>query len=410
METDSVYLDYAKAFDRVDHNILIRKLRSYKVHEGLVTWIQSFLEGRVQRVTVDGCQSEPVHVKSGVPQGSVLGPMLFLIYLNDISTVVSGSTLRCFADDTRIMKSIGGEMDMQILQRDLDSVTEWSLRNNMKLHTDKFEFLLHGVSRDPLMHHLPFTADILSYSTSAGLLKPMSSVKDLGVLVHSDLTWSGHIATIAENAKRKAAWVFSVFRTRDRGVMVTLYKSMVRSLLEYCCPLWNPTKIQDIQVLEGVQRSFTRRISECKGMDYWQRLQYLGLSSLQRRRERYSILHMWKIMHGLVSNDLKIRFTTGGRLGVRAVVPKLTKLSTMAKQTAYDGSFAVMGPRLWNCLPAKLNQIDEFQVFKVQLSRYLTSFSDCPPVTGYVRSSRNSILDMRLNDGELQASDTPVGV
>ena len=104
-------------------------------------------------------------------------------------------------------------------------------------------------------------------------------------------------------------------------------------------------------------------------MDYWQRLQYLGLSFLQHRRERYSVIHMWKTMHGLVSNDLKIRFTTGGRLGVRAVVPKLTKLSTMAKQTAYDGSFAVMGPRLWNCLPAKLNQIDEFQEFKVQLSR-----------------------------------------
>ena len=74
VETDSVYLDYAKAFDRVDHNILIRKLRSYKVHDGLVTWIQSFLEGKVQRVTVDGCQSEP---------GSVLGPMLFLIHISE---------------------------------------------------------------------------------------------------------------------------------------------------------------------------------------------------------------------------------------------------------------------------------------------------------------------------------------
>ena len=115
------------------------------------------------------------------------------------------------------MKSIGGETDIEILQQDLDSVTEWSLRNNMKLHTDKFEFLLHGVSRDPLIHILPFTADILSNRTSAGLLKPMSSVKDLGVLVHYDLTWSGHIATITENAKRKAAWVYSVFRTRDTG-------------------------------------------------------------------------------------------------------------------------------------------------------------------------------------------------
>ena len=387
-DTDSLYLDYSKAFDRVDHGILIRKLRRYRVHEGLIKWIQSFLEGRVQRVTVDGCLSGAVLVISGVPQGSVLGPLLFLIFINDIASVVSGSTLRCFADDTRILKGIGGEDDKRILQRDLEAVTSWSLRNNMKLHADKFEYLPHGAKRDPLSH---------PYTTEAGTLEPSLTVRDLGVLVQADLDWEGHIRTIAESGRRKAAWVLSVFKTRDREAMITLYKSMVRSLLEYCCPLWNPTEIGDIELLEGVQRSFTRRIAECKGMNYWQRLQYLRISSLQRRRERYIILHMWKMIHGHVSNDIGVKDTKGGRLGTRAEIPSMVCLG--AAQTKYDKSFAVMGPKLWNCLPAQINQITEFQVFKTQLSRFLDAIPDQPPVTGYSRRSTNSILD--IDNGEL---------
>ena len=288
-DVDSIYLDYSKAFDRVDHAILIKKLRKYKVHEGLVRWIQSFLEGRTQRVSVDGCLSGPATVRSGVPQGTVLGPILFLVYINDITSVVKGSTLRSFADDTRLLKSIGGIEDMQTLQDDLGSVAQWSARNNMKLHADKFEFLIHGVSREPLLAELPFYQDCKTYTTEAGTLESKPALRDLGVLVTETLDWSRHISKIADNGRRKAAWVLSVFHTRDKGVMITLYKSMVRSLLEYCCPLWNPTKIGDIQLLEGVQRAFTKRISGCENMNYYQRLQHLGLSSLQR--------HKGKILH-----------------------------------------------------------------------------------------------------------------
>eukprot|EP00116_Pleurobrachia_bachei_P013658 sb/3473920/ len=135
-------------------------------------------------------------------------------------------------------------------------------------------------------------------------------------------------------------------------------------------------------------------------MTYWQRLQYLRISSLQRRRERYIILHMWKVLHGHISNDIGVQFTAGGRLGTRAVVPRIVKNSLAAAQTAYDGSFAVMGPRLWNCLPAQINQITEFQVFKTQLSRFLDAIPDQPPVAGYSRRSTNSVLDS--TSGELQ--------
>ena len=140
-DTDSVYLDYAKAFDKVDHGILLKKLESYGVHEKLIRWIKDFLADRKQRVVVNGVKSRAVWVRSGVIQGSVLGPILFIIFINDIADVVKGSTVRCFADDSRLIKMVNSQEDVETLQKDLDAVVAWSERNNMSLHKDKFELM-----------------------------------------------------------------------------------------------------------------------------------------------------------------------------------------------------------------------------------------------------------------------------
>ena len=129
-------------------------------------------------------------------------------------------------------------------------------------------------------------------------LQPVNQLRDLGVLVSKDLSWSPHIHSIANKARQKASWVLSVFHTRFTAIMLTLYKSMVRSLLEYCCPLWHPIKVSDIQELESVQKTFTSKIAGMKQLHYSERLSRLSLMSLQRRRERFMILHMWKILNG----------------------------------------------------------------------------------------------------------------
>ena len=397
---DSIYLDYAKAFDKVDHKLLLRKLHLYGIHPKIIKWIESFLSNRQQAVVVDGHLSFLALIISGVPQGTVLGPILFLVFINDIEHCIVHSIIRCFADDTRISIAIQIEQDKDYLQKDLENVIQWSERNNMALHRDKFEYMCHKFNSHHVLTELPFVSELFQYSVSPDIsLQPVHQLRDLGVLVSSDLSWSPHIKAISNKARQKASWVLSVFHTRSPDIMLTLYKSMVRSLVEYCCPLWHPAKISDIQELESVQKAFTARISGMKELHYWDRLVHLSLMSLQRRRERFIILHMWKILHGKTSNDLNIQFVTRPRFGILAVIPSKFKVSSAANQTLFDNSFAVQGPKLWNAIPYHLNVIQDLEHFKDQLTKFMLSLPDMPPIRGDRPPNSNSLLCWRQERG-----------
>ena len=146
-------------------------------------------------------------------------------------------------------------------------------------------------------------------------------------------------------------------------MLLTLYKSIVRSRLEYSCPVWNPSSMQDIKKLESTQRAFTRYISGCQGLSYWDRLKKLNLMSLQRRRERYVILHLWKIWQGAVPNDLDIQFYDHTRLGTRCKIPAIKRNSKTLSRSIYDHSFAACGPKLWNAIPKNIKCAPSFEVF-----------------------------------------------
>ena len=194
----------------------------------------------------------------------------------------------------------------------------------MTLHEDKFECICHSAKNTNYLRHLPIVSEFYQYKTSMDILSPVQQLKYLGILVSQDLSWSTHIRSTCDKVRQKACWVLSVFFTWSPTVILNLYKSMVRSLLEYCSPLWSPTKITDIQELKSVQRTFTSTIAGCHDLYYWKRLKKNSLTSLQRRRERFTILHMWKILHGVTSNDVKVNFQPKSRTGIKAVVPPLT--------------------------------------------------------------------------------------
>ena len=188
-DTDAIYLDYAKAFDKVDHQILLAKLNKYGFSPQFIKWIESFLVDRPQSVVLKGVHSYIASILSGVPQGTVLGPILFILFINDLDSCVKNSTVRFFADDTRISKQISSEADVALLQDDLNSVLEWSKSNNMLLHEDKFELVIHKHKPSSTVYELPFVSEQMMYKISNGdMITPVEVLKDIGVTVSSNLS------------------------------------------------------------------------------------------------------------------------------------------------------------------------------------------------------------------------------
>ena len=169
-------------------------------------------------------------VLSGVPQRSVLGPILFLVYINDLQCHLKGSTAWSFADDTRLSKQISSCDDVLILQEDLNNVVKWATENNMVLHDSKFEYLVYRTASSKLLEDLSFTSQWVHYNTPSGQdLTPASSVKDLGVHLSPDMKLTLQATITAQNANKMANWVLGVFSDRSKDVLLTLYKSIVRS-------------------------------------------------------------------------------------------------------------------------------------------------------------------------------------
>ena len=393
MDTDVIYLDYAKAFDKVDHRILLEKLYAYGVRGKLLMWINSYLTNREQTVVINGEHSKPAKVVSGVPQGTVLGPVMFIIFLNDLSSCIKHSVVSSFADDTRLKKSISNVNDTYLLQKDLDSAIQWSERNNMQLHQSKFELISHKTGQSNLIGELPFSTQYTEYETADGsIISPKHKVRDLGTTITEDLSWSPHIKDIADAGKKIVSWTLSVFRDRSAETMLPLYSSFVRSRLEYCAPLWNPSKVEDIMKLESIQRTFTHRISDVRHLSYWDRLSSLNLMSLQRRRERYCIIHMFKIKNNLAPNDLSLQFYETSRRGTCCKVPPLVRSCKPKFQKMFDSSFSVNGAKLWNLIPKKIKSKRSLDAFKAALTKYIMTVPDNPPVPGI--ASQNSLLHL----------------
>ena len=386
---DVIYLDFAKAFDKVDHGVLLHKVRALGISGRLGLWIHSFLSDRTQFVAANGAISSTSSVISGVPQGSVLGPLLFLIHIHDIDSTVMHSTVTSFADDTRLSLPINDLRDANKLQADLNKVYEWAVTNNMTFNNSKFDHLSYCTN--------PNNNQIFSYYAPDGRsINNPSEVCDLGVYLSQDATFATNITHITKKARSQMGWILRTFQTRDPLPMLTLYKSLIVPLLEYCCQLWSPSTPGDIRKVEAVQRTFTYRISGYRHLTYWQRLDKLRLYSLQRRRERYAILYMWKINTGLVTNDIGIEFFYHVRRGCLCNIARANPRALTRVKTIKTNAFATRGATLFNCLPKSLrSQFDiSLTTFKTKLDKFLQAIPDEPNLPHYhSRAPTNSIVE-----------------
>ena len=389
---DVVYLDFSKAFDKLDFNITLQKLSDMGITGKVLQWITTFLTNRNQTVIVDGIKSSPERVISGVPQGSVIGPLLFLIMLGDIDHEVASAFVSSFADDTRVLGKVTNTQDVESLQSDLDIIYQWSNTNNALFNSDKFECLRYGLNTD-IKNTTHYLSDLGSE------IEKKDTLKDLGIMMSADATFNAHILKIVQSAQQKCSWIFRTFATRARTPMILLWKSLVQHPLEYCSQLWSPTTPGKIQSLELVARNFIRHIHGMRKLNYWQQLAYLRLYSQQRRRERYIIIYLWKVLEGLVPNFGNIGINDHQRHGRLCIIPSVKQSAPARIKNIRYSSLAIKGPQLFNRMPAHIRNMTACTTleFKKALDDFLAVIPDQPRIPGYTkfcRAASNSIVDM----------------
>ena len=246
--TDMIVLDFAKAFDKVNHSLLTHKLDHYGIRGETNSWIKDFLKDREQAVVVDGSRSSPIHVRSGVPQGSVLGPCLFLCYINDLPEMVS-SDARLFADDTAIHRVIDSEEDQILLQKDLDALHEWEIKWDMSFHPDKCFVLVFDRSKEVIRPE---------YRLHGQLLSQVSSTKYLGLTIQDDGKWTEHINNTTTKGNQLVGFLRRNLKIKNTDAKSQAYKMLVRPALEYASNVWGPSESTAIKKIEKVQSRAAR--------------------------------------------------------------------------------------------------------------------------------------------------------
>ena len=342
-----INLDFAKAFDKVDFQVILKKNKT--------TW--------------------NVDVKSGVPQESILDPLLFLVLMGDIDHTVASAFLSSFADDTRVLKGIATQADVQDLQLDLDAICQWGEDNNMTFNSNKFEWLRYGYN-----HELK---ENTSYLYSDGQpITVVDNVKDLGITMSSDGTFKNHINTAIHTANHLCGWTLRTFYSRHRQPMLTLWKTLIRPKLDYCFIRKNPRNPTpvilgategDIFVLSG------KKTGTLPG--------YLPVVNTRRPGSQFS------------GTDSEIKSRWHQRRGRYCQVPHVGRSGTTAAQNLRLSSFAVHAPRLFNSPPDYIRNTTDcsLNVFKGLLDTFLASVPGDSLIRGYTayrRADTNSLLDM----------------
>ncbi|XP_041483858.1 uncharacterized protein LOC121430607 [Lytechinus variegatus] len=271
---DVVYLDLAKAFDTVPHKRLIRKIEAHGIGGKLLQWIKCWLNDRKQRVSTQGAESDWKEVTSSVVQGSVLGPICFLMYVNDMDIGINNdSTISKFADDTKLIHAVQTDDDIQGMQQSINHLDRWAAKWLMRFNIDKCG-VMHFGSKNPNQ----------VYSLNGSALKETVEEKDLGILVNKSLKVASQCAAAAKRGNMVLGMIKRNFTYKNRQVIMKLYKSLVRPHLDYAMQTWNPYLAKDKKILEKVQARATKMIPDIHDLPYEDRLARLNLTTCSFRR------------------------------------------------------------------------------------------------------------------------------
>ena len=389
--TDVVYFDFSKAFDSVNHDLILLKLKYYFGIEGrLLKFIENYLSGRNQCVVMDNAKSSYKPVLSGVPQGSILGPIFFVMFINDLPACLSqGTSIALYADDTKIWRPIYTDIDHDILQKDIDNLNDWAIKNKMKFHPRKCKVVSLCRRESPLNIRSPlgiftFPFSRFQYTIGSDLLEYADSEKDLGILISPSLDFNGHIDAVISKAKQQ----FGLLRrtchfVNDRKKRRALYLTLVRSQFEHCSPIWRPYRKTNLEKFDSFQKKCIKWIlSE-------EEFSYSSFSCYFRKCREANILPLCKrfdlndliLIHKVVYQDIPLMFPDylqffdgnsrlrsthlDGLSIVSSIIPHLSAPNILNK------SFFYRTHSLWNSLPYDIRSIPSNSLFRGRVENFL---------------------------------------
>ena len=354
---DIIYLDFQKAFDKVPHQRLLLKLKAHGIGDSITDWIEQWLTDRRQRVVVDGEVSNWKSVLSGVPQGSVLGPILFLIYINDLDESITSNVLK-FADDTKLFRKVNTDCDKQHLQNDLDRLVKWSEKWQMLLNFGKCKCLHTGHGNLNV-----------NYKMGATVLGTTVKEKDLGVTISADMKVSEQCGIAASKGNQILGLIRRNITYKGKKLIIPLYKAIVRPHLEYCIQAWRPYCKKDIDTLERIQRRATKMIPELRDLSYEERLKECGLTTLETRRLRGDQIEVFKILNGYENIDRNMFFSLKKDSRTRGHEVKLVK--DQCRLDIRKHSFSQRTINEWNKLSTDCVTASSVNMFKNKVDTYI---------------------------------------
>ena len=355
-DIDVVYLDFRKAFDSVPHRRLLQKLKGYGIGGSVLKWIEDFLSDREQQVRVGTAFSSSEAVISGIPQGSILGPILFTIFINDLPDSVQ-SNCKVFADDTKIYNTTDKS---NTIQTDLISLQEWSNKWNLYFNVQKCKVLHIGKNNEEKDYTMTVNNSVIE-------IEKCLDEKDLGVYFDTTLSFDKHIQQAISKANQKMGMIRRTFKFMDRDMFITLYKAFVRPHLEYGNLIAYPYLKRQSSALEKVQRRATKSLTDCKDMTYGERLRFLRMPSLKARRLRGDLIEMFKIYHRIEDIDFDSLFTKATLDTTRQSEGKL--YVQYARTNKRKFSFTIRVVKEWNILPNNIKLAKNTNEFKNLLDK-----------------------------------------
>ena len=387
-KSDVIYFDFAKAFDSVSHDLILKKLKNNFGIDGLMLrFIKAYLQGRKQQVVIGGVNSSVLPVNSGVPQGSILGPLLFVLFINDMFNSISSDTnIALYADDTKIWREIIYSKDHFTLQKDIDKLFEWSLANKMKFHPSKCK-ALSVTNQQNILHNLPFT--IFNYKLGSVYIDYVGSQVDLGVTVNSKLLWTEHCEKLVKNANSKLALLmrtchFTVNKQQKRA----FYLTVVRSLFEHCSIIWHPISPNQILKFEAIQKRAIKWINgqqfdHYTDNEYMNRLREFNILPIKCKFALNDLMLYFKIINQLIEIKLpehfsfikpeEVRYTRKTAPIIKDLDVTQVKCCITPSCDVFRNSFFYRTMILWNSLPYGIRQEVKISLFKSQVIKFLKS-------------------------------------